>query len=89
MFKHRRVRVATVLLSSWVLLAAVERWTEKASWSSAVWAGLLWSGVVAGAWWFAEWTQAGRFRAGAAGTGGGHRPEEERQLPEDRAGRSR
>ncbi|TLQ42743.1 hypothetical protein [Streptomyces marianii] len=89
MFKHRRVRVAAVLLSAWVVLAAVERWTEKASWSSAVSAGLLWSGVVAGAWWFAEWTQAGRFRPGAAGTSGGHRREEERQLPADRTRRSR
>ncbi|MFJ8885570.1 hypothetical protein ACIRJR_19465 [Streptomyces sp. NPDC102402] len=57
MFRYRRVRVLTVLLSGWVALTAVERWAERAPWPSAVLGGLLWSGVVAGVWWFAEWTQ--------------------------------
>lgn len=65
MFKHRRVRVVSVLLGSWVMLAVVERWVEGASWLTAVPAGLLWSSIVAGVWWFAEWTQAGRMRGSA------------------------
>ncbi|MFF9688775.1 hypothetical protein [Streptomyces sp. NPDC014623] len=58
MFRYRRVRVLTVLLSGWAVLAAVERWAERASWPDAVLSGLLWACVVAGVWWFAEWTQA-------------------------------
>jgi hypothetical protein len=63
MFRHRRVRVVAVLLTGWVVLTAVERWVEQAPWLSAVLAGLLWSCVVAGAWWFAEWTQLTRAAA--------------------------
>ncbi|MFC9948585.1 hypothetical protein [Streptomyces pratensis] len=58
MFRYRRVRVLTVLLSGWVVLTAVERWAERAPWPSAVLSGLLWACVVAGVWWFAEWTQS-------------------------------
>lgn len=58
MFRHRRVRVVTVLLSGWLVLTAVERWAEQAPWPDAVAAGLLWACVVAGVWWFAEWTQS-------------------------------
>ncbi|MFE4693907.1 hypothetical protein ACFRH6_28155 [Streptomyces sp. NPDC056749] len=58
MFRYRRVRVLTVLLGGWVALTAVERWAEGAPWPSAVLGGLLWSCVVAGVWWFAEWTQS-------------------------------
>ncbi|MGW0791438.1 hypothetical protein ACWD04_25140 [Streptomyces sp. NPDC002911] len=58
MFRYRRVRVLTVLLSGWVVLTAVERWAEHAPWPRAVLGGLLWSCVVAGVWWFAEWTQS-------------------------------
>ncbi|MDF6017487.1 hypothetical protein [Streptomyces sp. JH34] len=47
-----------MLLSGWVVLTAVERWGERAPWPSAVLSGLLWSCVVAGVWWFAEWTQS-------------------------------
>ncbi|MFC8229766.1 hypothetical protein [Streptomyces sp. NPDC057287] len=47
-----------MLLSGWVALTAVERWAEQAPWSSAVLRGLLWACVVAGVWWFAEWTQS-------------------------------
>ncbi|MFF5724641.1 hypothetical protein [[Kitasatospora] papulosa] len=52
------MRVLTVLLGGWVALTAVERWAEGAPWPSAVGSGLLWSCVVAGVWWFAEWTQS-------------------------------
>ncbi|WP_406406411.1 hypothetical protein OG923_00720 [Streptomyces halstedii] len=48
----------TVLLSGWLVLTAVERWAEQAPWPDAVAAGLLWACVVAGVWWFAEWTQS-------------------------------
>ncbi|MFE4453012.1 hypothetical protein [Streptomyces sp. NPDC056796] len=58
MFRFRRVRVLTVLLSGWVALTAVERWADRSPWPEAVLGGLLWSCVVAGAWWFAEWTQS-------------------------------
>ncbi|MFJ9055161.1 hypothetical protein [Streptomyces sp. NPDC102409] len=58
MFRYRRVRVLTVLLGGWVALTAVERWAEQEPWPSAVLGGLLWSCVVAGVWWFAEWTQS-------------------------------
>ncbi|PWS51416.1 hypothetical protein DLE01_12405 [Streptomyces sp. FT05W] len=47
-----------MLLGGWVALTAVERWAEGAPWPSAVRSGLLWSCVVAGVWWFAEWTQS-------------------------------
>ncbi|MET9433908.1 hypothetical protein [Streptomyces sp. NPDC006551] len=57
MFKHRRVRLACVLLIGWATLAAVERWAEHAPWPTAVGSGLLWSCVIAGTWWFAEMTQ--------------------------------
>ncbi|MEU9028674.1 hypothetical protein AB0D46_14285 [Streptomyces sp. NPDC048383] len=56
------MRTAVVLVISWVVLAAVERWGEDASWSKAVLSGLLWAVVVTGVWWFAEWTQASRPR---------------------------
>ncbi|MFE7752478.1 hypothetical protein, partial [Streptomyces sp. NPDC057428] len=58
MFRHRRVRVLTVLLSGWVVLTAVERVAEDAPWPSAVLGGLLWASLVAAVWWFAEWTQS-------------------------------
>ncbi|MFI2779986.1 hypothetical protein [Streptomyces sp. ALB3] len=58
MFRYRRVRVLTVLISAWVALTAVERWAEDAPWPSAVRGGLVWACVVAGVWWFAEWTQS-------------------------------
>ncbi|HWU10952.1 MAG TPA: hypothetical protein VN520_32135 [Streptomyces sp.] len=58
MFRYRRVRVLTVLLSGWVALTAVERWGEQAPWPDAALSGLLWACVVAGVWWFAEWTQS-------------------------------
>ncbi|MFF4248032.1 hypothetical protein ACFYY2_26705 [Streptomyces sp. NPDC001822] len=58
MFRHRRVRILTVLLSGWVALTAVERVAEGASWPGAALGGLLWASVVAGVWWFAEWTQS-------------------------------
>ncbi|MFD8798227.1 hypothetical protein [Streptomyces atroolivaceus] len=58
MFRYRRVRVLTVLLGGWVALTAVERWAEQAPWPDAVLGGLLWACVVAGVWWFAEWTQS-------------------------------
>ncbi|MET9950503.1 hypothetical protein ABZ135_03000 [Streptomyces sp. NPDC006339] len=57
MFKHRRVRVACVLLTSWVTLTAVERWAEDAAWPRATMNGLLLACAVAGTWWFAEMTQ--------------------------------
>ncbi|MFE4214950.1 hypothetical protein [Streptomyces sp. NPDC056844] len=47
-----------MLLSGWVVLTAVERWAEQAPWPGAVRGGLLWACVVAGVWWFAEWTQS-------------------------------
>ncbi|MFB8121117.1 hypothetical protein ACFC51_35275 [Streptomyces sp. NPDC055962] len=58
MFRYRRVRVLTVLLGGWVALTAVERWAEQEPWPGAVLGGLLWACVVAGVWWFAEWTQS-------------------------------
>ncbi|MFB4420147.1 hypothetical protein C5F59_003535 [Streptomyces sp. QL37] len=58
MFRYRRVRVLTVLLSGWLVLTGVERWAEGAAWPSAVLSGLMWACVVAGVWWFAEWTQS-------------------------------
>ncbi|MFG2926253.1 hypothetical protein ACGFYA_32715 [Streptomyces sp. NPDC048305] len=58
MFRYRRVRVLTVLLSGWVALTAVERWAENSPWPGAMLSGLLWASVVAGVWWFAEWTQS-------------------------------
>ncbi|MFC5174156.1 hypothetical protein [Streptomyces mutomycini] len=58
MFRYRRVRVVTVLVIGWVVLTAVERWAERSPWPSAMLGGLLWSCVVAGVWWFAEWTQS-------------------------------
>ena len=64
MFKHRRVRTTAVLVISWVALTGVERWSEDASWRVALLSGLVWGVVVAGAWWFAEWTQSGRPRVG-------------------------
>ncbi|WP_256076354.1 hypothetical protein [Streptomyces sp. BpilaLS-43] len=62
----------TVLLIGWVVLASVEHRAEQAPWPRAVPAGLLWACVVAGVWWFAEWTQAPvrtarRARRGAPG----------------------
>ncbi|WP_234433211.1 hypothetical protein [Streptomyces sp. NRRL WC-3549] len=48
----------TVLLIGWVVLASVEHWAEQEPWPRAVPAGLLWACVVAGVWWFAEWTQS-------------------------------
>lgn len=48
----------TVLLSGWVVLTAVERWGEQTPWPRAALGGLLWSCLVAGVWWFAEWTQS-------------------------------
>ncbi|GGT85127.1 hypothetical protein GCM10010272_32280 [Streptomyces lateritius] len=57
MFKHRRVRLACVLLIGWAALTAMERWAEHAPWSAAARSGLLWSCVIAGTWWFAEMTQ--------------------------------
>ncbi|MFD3538523.1 hypothetical protein ACFWUQ_03375 [Streptomyces sp. NPDC058662] len=54
-------------------LTGVERWNEGASWRAATLSGLVWGVVVAGAWWFAEWTQIGRRRevrpGSRAGTG--------------------
>ncbi|ATW52273.1 hypothetical protein CGZ69_35480 [Streptomyces peucetius subsp. caesius ATCC 27952] len=73
MFRHRRVRVVAVLLTGWAVLTAVERWAERAPWPSAVLAGLLWSCVVAGAWWFAEWTQLTRATAHREHDGFGRR----------------
>ncbi len=64
MFKHRRQRVACVLLVGWAGLAFVERWAEQTSWSRAVMHGLVWACVVAGTWWFAEMTQGRAARAG-------------------------
>ncbi|MEU0126963.1 hypothetical protein [Streptomyces sp. NPDC006289] len=58
MFRHRRVRILTVLLSGWVVLTAVERVAEEAPWARAVLGGLMWAALVAGVWWFAEWTQS-------------------------------
>ncbi|MEV0012570.1 hypothetical protein AB0M10_31495 [Streptomyces sp. NPDC051840] len=58
MFRYRRVRVLTVLLGGWVALTAVERWAENSPWPGAMLSGLLWASVVAGVWWFAEWTQS-------------------------------
>jgi hypothetical protein len=82
MFRHRRVRVVAVLLTGWVVLTAVERWVERAPWPSAVPAGLLWSCVVAGAWWFAEWTQLTRAAAHREYDGSGRpRGEESRCAP--------
>ncbi len=63
MFNHRRVRTAVVLVISWVVMTGVERVVEHAPWQSAVLRGLLWAGVVAGAWWFSEWTQVRPVRA--------------------------
>ncbi|MBT2468989.1 hypothetical protein J7E97_14185 [Streptomyces sp. ISL-66] len=34
--------------------------SEDASWRMALLSGLVWGAVIAGAWWFAEWTQMGR-----------------------------
>jgi hypothetical protein len=76
MFKHRRARVASVLLISWAALTAVERWAEQTPWSAAVKNGALWSCVVAVTWWFAEMTQGRSSRsdtaheAGRSSTGG-------------------
>ncbi|MFI8006587.1 hypothetical protein [Streptomyces sp. NPDC086010] len=58
MFRHRRVRILTVLLSGWVALTVVERVAEDAPWPSAALGGLLWASLVAAVWWFAEWTQS-------------------------------
>ncbi|MFE3519772.1 hypothetical protein [Streptomyces sp. NPDC059166] len=52
------MRVLTVLLTGWVALTAVERWAENSPWPRAMLGGLLWASVVAGVWWFAEWTQS-------------------------------
>ncbi|MFV0126585.1 hypothetical protein ACLGI4_02505 [Streptomyces sp. HMX112] len=60
MFKHRRFRVGVVLVVAWVVLAVVERRAEHAPWGDAVPQGLIWASVVAGVWWFAEWTQGRR-----------------------------
>lgn len=57
MFRHRRVRVACVLLVSWAALTAMGRWSEHATWPRAILNGLLLGCVVAGTWWFAEMTQ--------------------------------
>ncbi|MFF1414546.1 hypothetical protein ACFVX6_33020 [Streptomyces sp. NPDC058289] len=60
MFKHRSVRAIAVLVISWVALTGVERVSEGASWRMALLSALAWAVVIAGAWWFAEWTQMGR-----------------------------
>ncbi|MBM7442978.1 hypothetical protein [Streptomyces sp. HB132] len=68
MFRYRRVRVVTVLVIGWVVLTAVERYAERSPWPSAMLGGLLWSCVVAGVWWFAEWTQSPLRTARASAT---------------------
>lgn len=47
-----------MLVVGWVVLTAAERYAERSPWPSAMLGGLLWSCVVAGVWWFAEWTQS-------------------------------
>ncbi|MGW5849949.1 hypothetical protein ACWFQ8_18685 [Streptomyces sp. NPDC055254] len=86
MFKHRRVRTAAVLAISWVALAGVERWNEGASWRAALLSGLVWGVVVAGAWWFAEWTQMGRPRGTRPGGGAGTEEPSARAEAEDGRG---
>ncbi|MCX5403095.1 hypothetical protein OHA37_04245 [Streptomyces sp. NBC_00335] len=58
--KHRSVRTTAVLAISWAALTGVERVSEGASWRMALLRGLVWAVAIAGAWWFAEWTQMGR-----------------------------
>ncbi|MEE1752937.1 hypothetical protein [Streptomyces sp. SP18CS02] len=72
------MRVVTVLLSGWVVLTMVERGAEQAPWPTAVLAGLMWSCVVAGVWWFAEWTQSARATAPGEFGDPGQRADEER-----------
>ncbi|MFJ7272365.1 hypothetical protein ACIQV3_38010 [Streptomyces sp. NPDC099050] len=60
MFKHRRFRTLAVLTISWVALTGVEHVSENAPWRMALFSGLVWALAIAGAWWFAEWTQMGR-----------------------------
>ncbi|MFJ6852161.1 hypothetical protein ACIQM3_16780 [Streptomyces sp. NPDC091271] len=71
----------TVLLIGWLVLTGVERWAERAPWPSAVLGGLMWACVVAGVWWFAEWTQSplrtARQSAEARERAAGHRPKDE------------
>ncbi|WP_162603099.1 hypothetical protein [Streptomyces sp. CS081A] len=57
MFKHRRVRVACVLVVGCVVLTFMEWRAEQATWRTAVVSGFLMACVVAGTWWFAEMTQ--------------------------------
>ncbi|MFI5864011.1 hypothetical protein [Streptomyces sp. NPDC051546] len=59
MLKHRSVRATAVLVISWAALTVVERVAEGASWRMALLSALVWGIVIAGAWWFAEWTQMG------------------------------
>ncbi|MEU9804062.1 hypothetical protein [Streptomyces sp. NPDC051000] len=57
--------MTAVFLTAWVGFTGLERWNELAPWSAAMAAGLFWAGVVAGTWWFAEWTLFPRARHGA------------------------
>ncbi|MER5779543.1 hypothetical protein ABT144_35685 [Streptomyces sp. NPDC002039] len=57
--------MTAVFLTAWVGFTGLERWSELAPWSAAVAAGLFWAGVVAGTWWFAEWTLFPRARRDA------------------------
>ncbi|MFD9377451.1 hypothetical protein ACFWBH_18235 [Streptomyces sp. NPDC059999] len=59
--------MAAVFLTAWVGFTGLERWSELAPWPAAVAAGLFWACVVAGTWWFAEWTLFPRARRGADG----------------------
>ncbi|MEU0304498.1 hypothetical protein ABZ252_34365 [Streptomyces sp. NPDC006175] len=47
-----------MLLIGWSVLTGVERWAERVPWPGAALGGLVWACVVAGVWWFAEWTQS-------------------------------
>ncbi len=60
MFKHRSVRAIAVLAISWAALTGVEHVSEDAPWRRALLSGLVWAVTIAGAWWFADWTQMGR-----------------------------
>ncbi|MGI5447010.1 hypothetical protein ACQEVM_14785 [Streptomyces sp. CA-243310] len=57
--------MTAVFLTAWVGFTGLERWSERAPWSAAVAAGMFWAGVVAGTWWFAQWTLFPRARRGA------------------------
>ncbi|MFD5936583.1 hypothetical protein [Streptomyces sp. NPDC060333] len=92
--------MTAVFLTAWVGFTGLERWSELAPWSGAVAAGILWAGVVAGTWWFAEWTLFPRARRGgdadrdprrvAAPDGGpGGEREAERASDPDRVGARR